>query len=71
MPGGILFSAAGSENGEEEQTRMEQRTGRPQHRRSVYHGTQAQRQGAASTSSLTNPDGGSPAIREEHKGGSQ
>ena len=44
MPGGILFSAAGSENGEEEQTRMEQRTGRPQHRRSVYHGTQAQRQ---------------------------
>lgn len=33
--------------------------------------TQAQRQGAASTSSLTNPDGGSPAIREEHKGGSQ
>ena len=33
--------------------------------------TQAQRQGAVSTSSLTNPDGGSPAIREEHKGGSQ
>ena len=33
--------------------------------------TQAQRQGAASTSSLTNPGGGSPAIREEHKGGSQ
>lgn len=33
--------------------------------------TQAQRQGAASTSSLTNPDGGSPDIREEHKGGSQ
>ena len=33
--------------------------------------TQAQRQGAVSTSSLTNPDGGSPAIRGEHKGGSQ
>ena len=33
--------------------------------------TQAQRQGAVSTSSLTNPGGGSPAIREEHKGGSQ
>ena len=33
--------------------------------------TQAQRQGAVSTSSLTNPDGGSPAIREEHKVGSQ
>ena len=33
--------------------------------------TQAQRQGAVSTSSLPNPDDGSPAIREEHKGGSQ